>query len=306
MSERLPPHFLELVYDAALKSFWTKKGLKRFLRRSHIAESFLAQLSETESKRDWLDRLFPKLEGTDKGQRVIREMATTLAEQTAFPDLDKWENSKAMVEDAKLAVGRLRDYLEKKKAEQQKAAAVRKSREDAEKVREVIRRSTIDLAKLRERLEGMTNQIGTQAGGYAFQDWFYDMMSFFEVENRKPYIAPDNRQVDGSITIEGTTYLVELKFTAGQAGVTDIDSLLAKVNTKSDNTMGLMVSMSGYDGGAVKQASFAKSPLLLLDHNHLYAVLLGSMEFGDVVRRVRRHSSQTGEAFLPPSSFGGR
>ena len=62
MATRLAPHFIELVYDALLKSFWRKKALRNFLRRSHVAENFLGQLSEDESKRDWLDRLFKRLE----------------------------------------------------------------------------------------------------------------------------------------------------------------------------------------------------------------------------------------------------
>jgi hypothetical protein len=107
------------------------------------------------------------------------------------------------------------------------------------------------------------------------------------------------------LTIDGTTYLVELKFTASQADATDIDSLLAKVNTKADNTMGIMVSMAGYSSVATREASFARSPLLLFDHAHLYMVLEGIEAFADVIRRVRRHSSQTGNAYLAVREFGG-
>jgi hypothetical protein len=106
------------------------------------------------------------------------------------------------------------------------------------------------------------------------------------------------------LTIDGTTYLVELKFTAGQSEATDIDSLVKKVTGKADNTMGIMVSMSGYSSVAIQEASFAKSPLLLLDHGHLYMVLCDIESFPNVIRRVRRHSSQEGEAFLPVSQFG--
>ena len=41
MIQGLPPHFIDLVQDALLKSFWTKKALRTFIRRSHISESFL-------------------------------------------------------------------------------------------------------------------------------------------------------------------------------------------------------------------------------------------------------------------------
>ncbi|MEO8330620.1 MAG: hypothetical protein ABI586_11480, partial [Candidatus Nanopelagicales bacterium] len=111
--------------------------------------------------------------------------------------------------------------------------------------------------------------------------------------------------IDGSLTLDGTTYLIELKFTGGQADATDVDSLRSKVDDKADNTMGIMVSISGYSAVAVTQASGRKTALLLLDAMHLYLFLAGSLSFQDVVLRVRRHASQTGEAYLPSSGFGG-
>ena len=129
-------------------------------------------------------------------------------------------------------------------------------------------------------------------------------MDFFEVTNRRPYTA-DGRQIDGSITVSGTTYLVELKFTRDQAGAQDIDSLLKKVHDKADNTMGIMVSMSGYSETAVSGASGPRTPLLLMDHQHIYLALSGVSSFSEIVDRIRRHASQTGEALLPPDRFGG-
>ena len=78
--------------------------------------------------------------------------------------------------------------------------------------------------------------------GY-MQRRFYDLLDFSEIPNRKPYVH-NGRQIDGSLTVSGTTYLVELKLTTEQAGATDIDTF-HKVTTKADNTMGAMVSISG-------------------------------------------------------------
>ena len=68
--------------------------------------------------------------------------------------------------------------------------------------------------------------------------------------------------------------------------------------------MGIMVSMSGYSGVAVKEASRDKTPLLLLDYKHLYMLFTGAIRFSDIVARVRRHSSQTGQAYLSVEDFG--
>ena len=69
--------------------------------------------------------------------------------------------------------------------------------------------------------------------------------------------------------------------------------------------MGVMVSISGYSSVARQEASGERTPLLLLDHGHLYLVLGGIMGMADVIDRVRRHASQTGEAYLAASDFGG-
>jgi hypothetical protein len=121
--------------------------------------------------------------------------------------------------------------------------------------------------------------------------------------HRRPYVT-GGRQIDGSVTVEGTTYLTELKFTKEQAGAPDVDTFLAKVNDKADNTMGIMVSMSGYSATAIQQASGRKTPLILMDYSHVYLVLGGTWALPEVVCRLRRHASQTGNTFLPPSDFG--
>jgi hypothetical protein len=310
-TDRLPPHFVFLVQEALLKSFNRKKTLRRFLLRSHISENKVASYSDADTKREWLDDLFPILERNDKGRAVIQDMARSLAEQQSFPDLAGHEESPLMIANATEAVRVLREYLEQKdqtKHDEQERQAVR---ERAREAQDQNIRTQNDLKKLTDRLNELSTRLGTVEAGNEFQDWFYDLMEFFDIDSRLPYHA-GGRQIDGSITIDGTTYLVELKFTAEPTGSPDIDSLVMKLKTKADNTMGVFVSISGFtrgkggDKGAIATASFNLSPLLLFDHGHLYMALHGSEAFPDIVRRVRRHSSQTGQAYLAASDFSGR
>ena len=81
--------------------------------------------------------------------------------------------------------------------------------------------------------------------------------------------------------------------------------LIKKVTDNADNTMGVMVSISGYSWIAISEASGRRSPLLPLDHRHLYFVLGGTMPFDELIDRVRHHASQTGESYLGPEGFGG-
>lgn len=84
---------------------------------------------------------------------------------------------------------------------------------------------------------------GTQEGGYAFEKWFYELINYFEISARPPY-KTGGRQIDGSLTLDGTTYLIETKFTNDQSGAPDIDIFMSKIVKKADNTMGIFVSMA--------------------------------------------------------------
>ncbi len=304
MPKRLAGSFVSLVYDATLKSFWRRRALSRFLRQAGIAESFLATWGGDESKRDFLDRLFAKLPTADKGQEAVLGMARDMAAQDSFPDLVGWEESERMLREARDAIATLRRALVKIDDEVQTERERHEAQERFRAFQDEVRRSRENLESLAKRLNELATRIGSQQAGYDFQDWFYDLMDFFEILNRRPYVV-NGRQIDGSITVSGTTYLVELKFTGEQAGATDVDTLLKKVNDKADNTMGIMISISGYSSTAITEASGPRTTLLLFDHQHVYLALGGATTFMEIVDRVRRHASQTGESYLAPEDFGG-
>lgn len=304
MAAKITPRLIELTYEAALKSYWRRNALRKFLLASHVKDSFLATWSNDESKRDFLDRLFPKLQGSDKGKAVIFQMAKSLSEQTTFPDLRNWEDSDQKIQEANKAVQELKAYLKKQNEEIRSEKDRKEAQKRAREERARIQRSLTDKAKLQQELDELHSKVGTQEGGYEFEEWFYRLLDYCEITNRKPYKS-GGRQIDGSLTYEGTTYLVELKFTKEQSGATDIDSLKAKVHKMADNTMGIMISISGYSSTAISDASGSKTPLLIMDASHLYLFLSGAMGFGEIISRVRRHASQTGEAYLPTNKFHG-
>ena len=304
MRTRLTPHYISLVYEACLKSFWRRKALATFLRQCAVSERFLQTWTPDESKRDVLDRLFRELPKTDRGRSALVKMASFLMEQESFPDLKNWEDSPAKLREANAAVSELRRYHSKQQEEiQSEENRVEARKRLADLQRQAIQSEQI-LHDLSDRLNALARSLGEQQAGYDFQEWFYDLLDFSEIVNRRPYVHK-GRQIDGSLTVSGTTYLVELKFTTRQARAPDIDSFYKKITTKADNTMGVMVSMSGYSSVAKREASGERTPMLLLDHSHLYMVLAGIMELADLINRVRRHAAQTGEAYLATNDFGG-
>src|SRR5687767_14154687 len=81
MAARITHHLIELTYEAALRSYWRKEALRKFLCASHLTEAFLATWAPEESKRNFLDRVFHQLQRSDRGKAVIFEMARSSPRQ---------------------------------------------------------------------------------------------------------------------------------------------------------------------------------------------------------------------------------
>jgi hypothetical protein len=304
----LSPNFVELTKDATLKAFWRKNTLKNFLRQHDISENELSTWdtnSGGETKLQYLERLFSKLiQQTDnKGYHILFEMAKSLSEMNHFPDLQNKEDTKLKVAEATQAISRIKQEYEKLIKSNRNEKEIQQRRLESIKAREKTVQQQETLDKLKNSMEILVPKLGTQDAGYQFEEWFYQLANFFDIDARAPYRDKHGRQIDGSITLNGTTYLVETKFTQKNTGTTDVDSFFNKILRKADNTMGIMLSMAGYDDGAKENASRDRTPILLLDYSHLYFIFSGDLSLKELIERVSRHASQTGNAYLACNDF---
>ena len=298
----IPPSLVSLVQEALLRAINRKTTFRTFLVTCGVSENAFSNWAPNETKRVLLDRIMPRLVKHDRGPEVVWRMAHTLGAMSDFPDLKGYEDSPKRVEEARDAVSALAKFIAAQEKIAEDANRKKEAREVAQKLREaeIERKGTLE--KFDHKLKELVREQGTSPGGYAFQDWFYDLMAFLEVDHRRPYKAQD-RQIDGSVTIEGTTYLVELKFTGGPSDGPDIDVFSRKVGRKADNTMGLFISMADFTSVAKKEASRERSTVLLMAAPHVFLVLNGSWGFEELVARIRRHASQSGDAYLDALSL---
>lgn len=307
MNKKLVPHLIQLTQDACLKAFWRKRALRLFLRQNHISDNKLATWHQDESKREFLDRLFEELVNLrdNKGHAVILAMARSLAEMKYFPDLENWEDSAQKISAAHKAIARLKSEIDKLNQQDRDEQDIKRRKKAAGEDRQKAINAQQTLERLGMQLNSLQSKQGTQESGYAFEKWFYGLVNYFEISARPPYKV-DGRQIDGSLTLDGTTFLIETKFTSGQSGAPDIDVFMSKIVKKADNTMGIFISMSGFSAVAIEEASMDRTPMLLMDFSHIYNLILpGILSLQDVIRRIKRHASQTGKAFLASGQFSG-
>lgn len=294
-------HLSELVFDAILKINNRKTTFIRFLRSKHIKDSILSQFDPGETKRSFLERLYPKLQNYENGQKAIINMALEISNMDEFPDLYGFEDSQIKISKAKESVAILKKYMDDEIKKIQKKEERDKFIEEQRQIIEKNKLNRKTLSSLEANLSEIAKNIGTQNAGYEFEKWFYELLDFFEVQCRRPYRTKDSRQIDGAVSINGTDYIIELKFTKKPIGSTDIDPIFVKLQTKADNTMALCVSMSGFDKNAKLSATIGRTMLLLLDFNHINILLRGVLTFQEIIERIKRHAAQTGESYLDPS-----
>jgi hypothetical protein len=292
--------FVNLLFDALVKAMWFKRTLRIFLRQHGVSEAALATWAEGETKREFLDRLLSRLAGDPRSTNLLLALARDLAEQSAFPDLQGLEDGPQRIAAAREATQRLHVALKKMDQQVRSEQNAREARERRGALLRQSERTSKQLRDLETRLQELARQIGTQDAGYEFERWFYDFVDHFEVMHRRPYRSGD-LQYDGSVTVDGTTYLVELKFTKERAGPTAVSHLEAKVRRKADNTMAVLVSMAGFTAPAVEHASSPRSVVLLLDASHIYRCLAGAQSFAELIQRAARHAAQTGQAYASVS-----
>lgn len=234
----------------------------------------------------------------------LYNLAASIVSMKSYPDLAGWENSKEKIEAAYRSCEKLRSEYTKISEVIEDEIIIAQRKLLANQFKTSTEKSCRQFNEIKSRFESLLPSIGTQKGGYDFEEWFYQLADYYEIDNRRPYKDSHGRQIDGSITIHGITYLVELKFTKSPIGSEDIFIFLSKINRKAENTMGIMVSMSGYNTNAINNASRDRTPLLLMDYSHIVNIILQKiMRLNEVIDRVNRHASQTGCSFLPASEF---
>ena len=303
---RLTPYFISLTEDACIYSFHRKKTFSRFIAIHNPSAHGVRNYTGNTTKREYIEEIFGAIiDRNDKlGHSFIYNIAKSLTEMKSFPDLKGWEESPLMIERAYKAVEALKIEFDKLSTVDDEELKIRERQKAHKHESKILIEKQDKLNSIIHSLDRLLQDIGSQKAGYAFQDWFYDLADYYEIQNRRPYVDSHKRQIDGSITINGTNFLVETKFTTGPTGSEDIDIFLSKIQRKADNTMGILLSISGFNENAKKNASRDRTPLLLMDHSHLYNIIFqGVLGLDETIERILRHASQTGDSFLPANQF---
>lgn len=146
------------------------------------------------------------------------------------------------------AVHRLRKLVEpyrQLRSEEEEA----NRRRDAERAQaEMQRVITEKLAELKAQFYQIV-AMPTQPRGYALEKFLNGLFALFDIDAKAPFRLA-GEQIDGAFTFEGE-FLLEAKWQDTKVAVADLDAFAGKVGRKLDNTLGLFLSMNGFQDTAI-------------------------------------------------------
>lgn len=307
-AKRINTEAYQSLRDALASVAWFKKELGRLLRTS-LRENpeLLAGLDFSKdgpSKRENADVLVDRLmDGESRYQGVTLRLMMELAAMERFPDIERLpEPDKGLrLGEARAAVARLRAAtkpLADRIAEQERLAKERERNREADAA---LRKFADDVADLKTRFLDLSAMTDARRRGYAFEPFLADLFKIFDMEPRLAY-STEIEQIDGSLTFDTDDYIVEAKWTADTVSREKADAFAAKVRRKGKNALGLMVSINGFSGPALK-AYAEETPFLTMDGGDLFLVLDGRLRLDDLLRAKKRHANETGSCHLPASAL---
>jgi hypothetical protein len=164
-----------------------------------------------------------------------------------------------------------------------------------------IRRSVVsntELAALRRQYETMETNPDLQSRGYEFQDLLFKIFKAFGLDPRPPFRLT-SEQIDGSFVLDSEIYLLEARWRKNKADPTALYAFSHKVESKSEWSRGLFISMAGFTQGALDGIASGKAPnFVVMCRPEIESILAGKIRLDDIVRQKVRHLAETGKMFL--------
>ena len=303
MAQRISPVALEALKDALSKIYWYKSELQSFIRNS-VGDPTIVQVADwsgykIQAVSDIVDFLAAD---QDRHLGSLRRLVYDVVKFNSFEKLERLEDGKQKAERARLAVQSLKRLVEDHDEE------VRK-KEETEKLRkqeaERLNRSKAVLSRLEETKRRYTTLVlstDPQGRGVELEKVMYHIFEIFDLDPKASFRLK-GEQIDGAFSLDNTDYIFEAKWQQEPVSREQLDGFGGKVQRKLENTLGLFLSINGFSRDGVDIHSSGKPQFVLASGADLMAVLEARIDFVELLRRKKRHASQTGRILFEIHEF---
>lgn len=292
------PAVIDALAECLRTVYWFKNELKSFLLRVGVDPRTVSALPWDGYKRHAIRALLDRLSTEPaSGKPILDKLLDGIVEQDErFPHLAGLDDGERRVSDARRAVHHLKDLLGTVSVAERASQARLERRTEAERAAIEASARRADLGRLNDRFLALCVSEDSQRRGYDLQDLLRDLFALHDLDPRGSFARP-GEQTDGSITLDGTVLLIEARWTRTLTDPREVREFRTKVHDKLDNTLGLMISMSGFTDEAISSAAGGgRMVVVLMDGQDLASVFAGLTDLVDLLHRKLRHAAETGNA----------
>jgi hypothetical protein len=295
MTKRISTNAIQALIGALATVFWYKSDLRTFLVAATGNPSLVASLNWDEVKWRIADEFVQNLAANQEQHRdTLIQLMLDISAMDSFPKLRGLEDEDKKVATASAAVAQLNKYIRPYEEEALENAKTRERIVADGEAATSKQHFQDQLSALRSRYQDLTGSSDPQQRGRDLEDLIRDVFILFDLDPRASFVLK-GEQIDGSFTLGESHFLLEAKWTNDTTERKELDAFRAKIETKIENTLGLFVSINGFQPTAVELHSRRGANMLLMTGADLYLVLDGRIDLTDLLKRKYRHASQTGE-----------
>jgi hypothetical protein len=284
--------------EALSLAFWYKRDLRAFLSTALPDLGLVSQLDWTDYKRNIVGQLVDTL-AKNQGKYVeeLLDLILATADISDPNHLKRLEDGQQKYDEAVAALATLsKQVAVYRQMRSEEEEATRHRRE--EEARAAVQRATSEkLLELKGLLYELTADTNHQKRGYALEKLINNLFALFDIDAKASFKIT-GEQIDGAFTFESTEFLFEARWRDKKSAVADLDAFAGKIGRKLENTLGLFLSVNGFEDTAVSTYSQNRPTLFLMDGSDLSAVLEDRIGLPELLTRKRQHASHTGEVFI--------
>lgn len=298
-AKSIAPAAINALKEALTNIYWFKSDLRSFIMNTISDTNLLAKLDWSDYKRNIVTLLVNYLaRNQDTHQNDLLRLMSEVIKIEDFSHLSRLEDGAEKVKKAKESVNALRtlaedhfDLVEQQRIseDQRKAAYEKMLRNQGVRDR---------LKEIEKDYLGLVSSTNPQQRGFDLERVLRELFTLFDLDPKASFRIT-GEQIDGAFTFDNTDYILEAKWQQEPVGTQKLDTLHSKLSrTTLENTLGLFLSINGYSNDAVKAHSSGRRLMILMDGSHLMAVIEGRIDLMQLLLRMRRHASQTGNIYL--------
>jgi hypothetical protein len=298
MAQRISANALGALTEALATMFWFKNDLRAYLVAATGDREMVVSLDWSDYKRRVADEFVQRLAAEqDRYRELLLRLMVDVAAVEQFPKLQKAEDPEIKIAEAERAVAALRGYIkpyEEELLERERAKErIDEARTEARKHRHMAEK----LSQLMAHYGDLVAMEDAQERGRLLEPLLRDLFLLFDLDPKAAFTLR-GEQIDGSFSLGETHFLLEAKWTKDPTERKELDAFKSKVQGKIENTLGLFISINGFQKTAVEYHSGHGSHMLLMTGADLYAVLDARVDLVELLKRKHRHASQTGDILL--------